>query len=54
MENENKDFRIKLLVCYSCPEGDCGLSQHTNGLIAWCEAGHVYELNEKDERYSPV
>lgn len=36
--------------CFFCPSGDCGLSQHHNGLIAWCEAGHVYALDKADAR----
>lgn len=43
---------ITIHECLSCPSGDCGLSQHTNGLIAWCEAGHIYELDKADVRYS--
>ncbi len=37
---------------YVCPA--CGGEQYTNGLIAWCEAGHVYNVGRDDPRWSPA
>lgn len=38
-------------VC-SCPSNGCNKTQHANGLIAWCDAGHIYQLTKDDPRYS--
>lgn len=35
---------------YRCPL--CRAAQDNNGLIAWCENGHVYKVVETDPRYS--
>ena len=35
----------------ACP--DCEAYQDTNGLVAWCENGHVYQLPKTDPRYNP-
>lgn len=34
---------------FSCPA--CRAEQHNKGLIAWCDNGHVYRINESDPRY---
>lgn len=33
---------------YKCPE--CGGHQSDNGMLAWCERGHVYTLPKDDAR----
>lgn len=42
--NENG---VDYVVCETC-----GNPQDTNGLIAWCNAGHVFEMPKTDARYS--
>lgn len=33
-----------------CPK--CKTKQDHNGLMAWCEQGHIYNLTKRDPRYS--
>lgn len=35
---------------HKCPR--CGREQDSNGLIAWCENGHIETLRKDDPRYS--
>lgn len=34
-----------------CPQ--CKNVQYDNGLMAWCELGHIYEFKLNDPRYRP-
>lgn len=47
-----KDARELLRTLERCPQ--CRAAQDNNGLIAWCEQGHVFSLTKADPRYSAV
>lgn len=48
LENLHQIVMREFLVL--CPS--CRAEQDNNGLIAWCQNGHVYQIGEDDPRYN--